>query len=173
IAGSWPDLPPDLHDAEAEAEMEWVVGAISAVRAIRTAVNVPASARPRLGVRAADPNAAARLARHSEHFLNLARLSEIALVEAVPAGGITAVVEGTALILEVGDLVDLGREKARLRKEVGRVEGDLAKVAAKLANPAFLAKAKAEVVDEQREREADLRRDRDRLLAVYDSIAAD
>jgi valyl-tRNA synthetase len=173
IAAHWPDLPPDLHDPAAAAEMEWVVGAISAIRAIRTAVNVPASARPPLSVRAADPLAAARLARHREHFLNLARLSEIVSVESMPAGGVAAVLEGTALVLQVGDLVDLGRERARLRKEVGRVEGDLAKIAAKLANPAFLAKAKAEVVEEQREREADLRRDRDRLVAVCDSIAAE
>ena len=35
-------------------------------------------------------------------------------VEAVPAGGVAAVVEGTTLILRVGDVIDLGKEKARL-----------------------------------------------------------
>jgi valyl-tRNA synthetase len=76
------------------------------------------------------------------------------------------------LILRVADVIDLGRERARLAKEIGRLDADLAKMGQKLANPAFLAKAKAEVVDEQREREADTRRDRDRLRAVYDRIAA-
>jgi valyl-tRNA synthetase len=76
------------------------------------------------------------------------------------------------LILLVGDVIDLGREKARLAKEIGRLDANLAKMGQKLANPAFLAKAKAEVVDEQREREADTRRDRDRLKAVYERIAA-
>ena len=42
IRADWPDLPPDLHDPDAAAEMEWVVAAISAIRAIRTEVNVPA-----------------------------------------------------------------------------------------------------------------------------------
>jgi valyl-tRNA synthetase len=82
------------------------------------------------------------------------------------------VVEGTTLILRVGDVIDLGRERARLAKEIGRLDADLAKFAQKLQNPAFLAKAKAEVIDEQRDREADARRDRDRLRAVYDRIAA-
>jgi valyl-tRNA synthetase len=79
-------------------------------------------------------------------------------------------VPGATLILRLGEVVDLGREKARLGKEIGRLEADLAKLAGKLANPAFLAKAKPEVVEEQREREAEIRGDRDRLKAAYDRL---
>ena len=67
IVGSWPDLPPDLHDPDATAEMDWVVAAISAIRAIRTEVNVPAGARLPLLVKDADPAAAARLERQPSH----------------------------------------------------------------------------------------------------------
>jgi len=74
-------------------------------------------------------------------------------------------------VLYPREAVDLGREKARLAKEIGRLDGDLAKFATKLANPAFLSRAKPEVIEEQREREADARRDRDRLRAVYERIA--
>ena len=173
IGASWPDLPPDLRDPVAAAEMDWVVGAISAIRAIRTEVNVPASARLPLFVKDAAATAAARIERHSEHFLRLARVAEIAAADAVPAGGVAAVVEGTTLILQVGDVIDLAKESARLAKEISRLDSDLAKYAQKLTNPAFLANAKAAIVDEQREREADTRRNRDRLRAVYDRIAAE
>jgi valyl-tRNA synthetase len=172
ITSPWPDLPPDLHDPEAAAEMEWVVAAISAIRAIRTEVNVPAGARLPLLVKDADVNAAARLTRHRGHFVRLARVERIDAVDSVPEGGVAAIVEGATLILPVGEIIDLGREKARLAKEISRLDVDLAKFAGKLANPAFLAKAKTEVIDEQREREADARRDRERLQAVYDRIAA-
>jgi valyl-tRNA synthetase len=172
LVSRWPDLPPDLHDPEAAAEMEWVVAAISAIRAIRTEVNVPAGARVPLLVKDADAAALVRLERHREHFLRLARVEDITPVDAVPGGGVAAVVEGTTLILRLGEVVDLAREKARLAKEIGRLDADIAKLATKLANPAFVAKAKAEVVDEQREREADARRDRDRLKAAYDRLEA-
>src|SRR5438270_8723808 len=168
----WPDLPPDLHDPAAAVEMEWVVAAISAIRAIRTEVNVPAGARVPLLVKDADAAVRARLERHREHFLRLARIEEITPVETVPAGGVSAVVEGTTLILRLGEVVDLGREKTRLAKELGRLDAELAKMAAKLNNPSFLSKAKPEVVDEQREREADARRGRDRLKAVFHRLAA-
>ncbi|HEV8681083.1 MAG TPA: class I tRNA ligase family protein, partial [Stellaceae bacterium] len=172
IVAPWPDLAPDLHDPAAAAEMEWVVAAISAIRGIRTEVNVPAGARLPLLVKDADVTAAARLERHAEHFVRLARVAAIESVDAVPEGGVAAVVDGATLVVRVGDVIDLGREKARLAKEIGRLDGDLARFATKLANPAFLSRAKPEIIDEQREREADARRDRERLQAVYERIAA-
>ncbi|MGE0257663.1 MAG: valine--tRNA ligase [Alphaproteobacteria bacterium] len=172
IRADWPDLPPELHDPEAAAEMDWVVAAITAIRAIRTEVNVPAASRLPLLVKDAGATAAVRLERHGEHIRRLARIDRIEMVEAVPEGGVAAVVEGTTLILRVGDVTDLGKERARLAKEIGRLDAELKKFAQKLANPAFLAKAKPEVVEEQREREADARRDRDRLQTVYERIAA-
>jgi valyl-tRNA synthetase len=91
-------------------------------------------------------------------------------VEAVPPGRVQAVVEGATLILSLGEVVDLTRERERLGKEIGKLDAELAKIAAKLDNPNFLAKAKAEVVEEQREREADATRDRERLKAAYDRL---
>jgi valyl-tRNA synthetase len=170
LTAAWPDLAPDLHDPSSAAEMDWVVAAISAIRAVRNEINVPPGARVPLLVKDADGAARSRLDRHREHILRLARIESIDLVDALPAGCVSVVVEGTSLILKLGDVVDLGQEKARLGKEIGRLDADLAKFAAKLGNPGFLAKAKPEVIEEQREREADTRRDRDRLKAAYDRL---
>jgi valyl-tRNA synthetase len=163
----WPDLSPGLVDADASAEMEWVVAAISAVRAVRAEMNVPAAARVPLFLKDAEPLAAERVARHREHFLRLARLDRIEPIATVPSGSIPAVVEGATLILRLGEVVDLGREKARLEREIGRLDAELAKLGAKLGNPQFLAKAKPEVIEEQREREAGAKSDRERLSAAY------
>ena len=81
-------------------------------------------------------------------------------------------VEGATLILPLGDIVDLDREKARLAKEIGRLDAEIAKIGAKLGNPNFVAKAKPEVVEEQRLREAEAGRDRDRLHAAFERLAA-
>jgi valyl-tRNA synthetase len=172
IGAPWPDLPPDLHDPASAAEMDWVVAAISAIRAVRTEVNAPAGAYVPYSIRDADAVAADRLDRYGDHFLHLARVAPSGIADGVLSGGIQVPVEGATLVLALGEVVDLGREKTRLAKEIGRLDADLAKLAGKLANPAFLAKAKTEVVDEQREREADIRRDRDRLKAAYDRLEA-
>jgi valyl-tRNA synthetase len=170
LTAPWPELAPDLHDPVSAAEMEWVVAAISAIRGVRSEMNVPAGARVPLRVKDADAQVAARLDRHREHIVRLARVDDIELSETAPADSVSVVVDGTTLILPLGDVVDLGQEKARLGKEIGRLDADLTKFAAKLGNPGFLAKAKPEVIEEQRERESDTRRDRDRLKAAYERL---
>src|SRR6516225_4817134 len=172
LTASWPDFAAGLTDAAASVEMEWVVQGISALRALRAEMRVPPAARIPLLLKDAEPLALERIERHREHFMRLARVDGFEQVVGVPAGGIQAIVDGATLILRLGDVVDLAGEKTRLGKEISRLDTELAKIVAKLANPGFLAKARVEVIEEQREREADVARDRDRLKAAYDRLAA-
>jgi valyl-tRNA synthetase len=172
LASPWPETSSETDDPAASAEMEWVVEAISALRALRAEMGVPPAARIPLLLKDVEPLAAERIRQHREHFMRLSRVEGIEPVLSVPAGGIQAIVDGATLILRLGDVVDLSREKARLGKEIGRLDAELAKIAAKLANPDFLAKAKSEIVEEQREREADVSRDRDRIKTAYNRLTA-
>jgi valyl-tRNA synthetase len=172
ITAPWPEFQRDAIDPEASAELEWVVQAISAIRALRAEMNVPPAARVPLLIKDAEPVAAQRIENHREHFVRLARVERFEPVESLPPGGIQAVVEGATLILALGQVVDLPKERERLGKEIGKLNAELAKIGAKLANEKFLAKAKPEVVEEQRERHVDVTRDRDRLRAAYDRLTA-
>ena len=136
--------------------MEWVVQAISAIRALRAEMNVPPAARVPLLIRDAEParDGTDRAPPGAFHPPRPGRASSSRPRRFRP-GGVQVVVEGATLILRLGEVVDLARERERLGKEIGRLDTELAKIAAKLDNPNFLAKAKAEVVEEQREREAD------------------
>jgi valyl-tRNA synthetase len=60
----------------------------------------------------------------------------------------------STFILNLMGSVDLGKERARLKKESESVRAELDKIALKLGNPQFIAKAKPKAIDEQREREA-------------------
>ncbi len=170
ITAPWPEFQRDAIELGASAEMEWVVQAISAVRALRAEMNVPPAARVPLLIKDAEPVAARRIERHREHFVQLARVERFEPVESLPPGGVQAVVEGATLILALDEVLDLPQERERLGKEIGKLDAELAKISAKLANANFLAKAKPEVVEEQRERQADVTRDRDRLRAAYDRL---
>ena len=170
ITASWPEFQRDAIDPEASAEMEWVIQAISAIRALRAEMNVPPGTRVPLLIKDAEPVAAQRIARHREHLVRLARVERFQPVESLPPGGVQAMVEGATLVLALGEVIDLPKEKERLAKEIGKLDAELAKIAAKLANANFLAKAKPEVVEEQRERQVGAIRDRDRLRAAYDRL---
>jgi valyl-tRNA synthetase len=172
LTSSWPEIPSETDDPAASAEMEWVVETISALRALRAEMGVPPAARIPILLKDVESFAAERIRRHREHFMRLARVEGFEPVLSVPAGGIQTIVDGATLILHLGNVVDLPREKARLGKEIGKLDAELAKIGAKLANPDFLANAKPDIVEEQREREADVSRDRDRIKAAYDRLAA-
>ena len=59
-------------------------------------------------------------------------------------------------MVPLAGLIDIEAERARIDKEVEKAEGDLKRVAGKLSNENFTAKAPEEVVAKEREKEAAL-----------------
>ncbi|MDB4526930.1 hypothetical protein N9207_00315, partial [bacterium] len=59
------------------------------------------------------------------------------------------------LYMPLDGLIDIEEETKRLQKEITKVEKELEKVDKKLANPNFVDRASAAIVDEHRQRRAD------------------
>ena len=81
-------------------------------------------------------------------------------------------VDEAVFALPVGAVIDIAAEKSRLERELGKLAGEIGKIDAKLANEKFVSRAPEEVVEEQRERLAELHRSRDRLTEAMDRLAA-
>ncbi|WP_411902320.1 valine--tRNA ligase [Methylorubrum thiocyanatum] len=148
---SWPELSA-YQNAQAEAEIGWLVDLISEIRSARSETNVPAGAQVLLVLVAADASVRARVERWSETLTRLARLSEIGFAEAAPKNAVQLLVRGSVAALPLEGIVDLAAEVARLKKEAGKARAEIGKIDGKLGNADFLARAPEEVVDEQRER---------------------
>jgi valyl-tRNA synthetase len=69
-----------------------------------------------------------------------------------PQHSVQLIVRGEVAALPLEGVVDLAAEQVRLNKELQKLDGDIAKIDAKLANADFLKRAPEEVVEEQRER---------------------
>jgi valyl-tRNA synthetase len=171
LVESWPVLSDGLGDPAAEAEMNWVVDAISGVRGLRAEMNVPQGAKLALLHREADEVARARLARHEGLIKTLARVDNIAAETGGPTkGGAPVALPGATLVLPLAGVIDAGAERKRLEKEIGKLDGEIAKTAKKLSNPDFLAKADPEAVADQRDRQAEAQGARDRLAMALDRL---
>ncbi len=96
-------------------------------------------------------------------------LDEPGAFEAASQDAPTAVHGGLRFALEVK--VDPGAELERLRKEIARLDGEIAKAAGKLGNAGFVARAPAEVVETERRRQADFTSNRERLQQQLDRLA--
>lgn len=141
----------------AEADIEWLKAVVSSIRRIRSEMNVaPSRAVPLLlaGGTAADRERGARFAPALKF---LARLASIAWLdagsEAPPAAA--AVIGELRVLIPLAGLIDVGAERARLEKEIRRVEGEIAKCNGKLGNATFVQNAPAAVVEQERQRLAD------------------
>lgn len=148
---SWPELSA-YQNAQAEAEIGWLVDLISEIRSARSETNVPAGAQVPLVLVAADASVRARVERWSETLTRLARLSEIGFADTAPKNAVQLLVRGSVAALPLEGIVDLAAEVARLKKEAGKARAEIGKIEGKLGNADFLARAPEEVVDEQRER---------------------
>ncbi|HLN22913.1 MAG TPA: valine--tRNA ligase [Patescibacteria group bacterium] len=151
ISSQWPSLR--VHDAEAEAEMDWLVKLISSIRAVRAEMNVPPSAKLPLLVKGASDVTRVRLSTHHGIIAQMARAASIEAIDEAPTkGAVQVVVDEATIVLPLAGVIDLDQEKARLTKEIAKLSGEIDKVDKKLGNEAFVAKARPEVVEEQRER---------------------
>jgi len=168
----WPDAAALPRDPAAEAEVDWVVRLVSEVRAIRAESNVPPGRAIPLALKDAAPATLARLERWREPILRLARLAEVApLAGEVPAGSVQVVLDEATLVLPLADVIDLAAERARLAREIARHADELERLDAKLANPAFVARAAEEVVEESREKRAAAAEAKARLEAALARLA--
>ncbi len=152
---AWPQLH-GLEDKAADEEIGWVVRLVSEIRSIRMEMNVPAGAKVPLVIASADKALRTRADTHEDTIKRLARLDTISFAKSVPKGAALIVVGETTAALPLEGIIDMTAEKARLEKEIAAARSDLGKMDAKLANPAFVEKAKPEAVQETRERKTEL-----------------
>ncbi|HEX4183393.1 MAG TPA: class I tRNA ligase family protein, partial [Caulobacteraceae bacterium] len=172
ITAAWPDAPPGWVDADAEAEIGWLIDLVSEVRSIRAEMNVPPSARAPLTVAGAHAATRARLERHRELILTLARLNSAREADAPPHGAVPFVIGEATGFLAIAEFIDVAAERARLTKEIGVFSSDIDRTAKKLANADFLARAPEEVVEENRERLAGAEAGRAKLEAALARLQA-
>jgi valyl-tRNA synthetase len=153
----WPKHD-NLANPEAEAEIGWVIDLVTAIRSLRAEMNITTPIPAVLVGVSADT--ATRAGRWADIIRRLARLSDISLVERAPQGAVQLIVRGEVAALPLQGVIDIAAERARLEKELTRVQSDIARIDAKLANPDFIARAPEDVVEGEREKreEAETRR---------------
>ena len=141
--------------AQADADVEWLKTMVSALRRVRSELNVSPAKTIRLLLQDGNDHDRTRVVRFASSLSFLLKLDDIAWLEAgadAPASA-AAVVGELKLLVPLEGLVDLDAERARLDKEIARVTGEKDKSEAKLAK--FTDKVPPAVVDQERQRLAD------------------
>ncbi len=143
-----------MQNADADAEIGWLIRFISEVRSVRAEMNVPAGAKVPLTIAGASEETKARVARHQETLLRLARL-DTSSYGRPQAGAVQIVLDEATLALPLAGIIDIDAEQKRLKREIDKVGSEIRQLDAKLANEKFVSRAPEHVVEEQRERKSE------------------
>jgi valyl-tRNA synthetase len=162
---------PEKIDPAAMAHVAQLKAVVDACRTLRGEMSVsPAQRLPLLVLGEAE------FARSQAAELKaLAKLSEVQVFDDEAAWSQAA---QAAPVAVVGNMrlclfmaIDVDAERARLDKEIARLSGEVNKAQGKLNNQAFVAKAPAAVIDQERQRLADFQATVEKLQAQRQKLA--
>ena len=146
----WPELPGSLIDAPSMAEMTWVTGLIDDIRSARAQVHVPVGLKLDLVATAMDAAAEKAWSNNETLIKRLARIETLSRAATAPKGAITVAAEGATFAIPLEGVIDIAEEKSRLQKTLDKLAKEIGGLKGRLNNPAFVASAPEDVVDEAR-----------------------
>ncbi len=150
----YPQASAGGSDDTAVGDIEWVRQFILGIRQIRGEMDIsPGKALPVLLQHASADDRR----RAAEHEMLLRRVGRVESVEILaddlqPPPAATALLDDLRLLVPMKGLIDVEAERARLDKQVSKVEADLARSEGKLGNEKFVNNAPADVVSQERQR---------------------
>jgi valyl-tRNA synthetase len=165
ILARWP-TPEAIVDAAAKAEIDWLIGLTTSVRAARSELGIAPGAKLAAYLPQPSPLGQRIVGANRAAIERLARLAPLTLGPA-PEGGAMQVSAGEDIIVvPLEGVIDIAAEKARLAKALEGARKEAKALEARLANPAFVEKAKPEAVEKARADHAHHAAEAERLEAA-------
>ncbi|NKX47724.1 valine--tRNA ligase [Rhodobacteraceae bacterium R_SAG8] len=172
VHGDWPTYSTaEMLDADADRELNWVIGLIESIRSARAQMHVPAGLKvPMLYT---DMDAAGQTAwdRNEAMIKRLARVETLEKTESFPKGTVSIAAPGASFGLPLAGLIDIDAEKARLQKSLDKLGKEIGGLKGRLNNPKFAASAPAEVVAEAQSNLDARQEEADQLQAALNRLA--
>ena len=169
MTAAWPTADPARSWPEEEEAFEKVMDYIKAVRTMRTEMNVHPAKRTSMVIETADPAPFQKAQVYLAKFAFATDVSFTACYEGSTEGMVQVSTHAARGFIPMMELIDRDKELARLEKEKAKAEKELAMFQKQLANPKFVEKAPAALVEETRAKAA---RSQDKLANIEQSIRA-
>ena len=151
IISKWPSRKPNFKNEKVEKDMSIVKEIITALRSIRSRMNVPKSKKSILIIKCKNSQKSF-INLHEALIKNLSSVTEIqsGLDQKRPPQSCSAIVQGMELYLPLGGLVDLNQEVARMEKRIIEIERLIININKKLLNENFIKKAPEHIINHEK-----------------------
>jgi valyl-tRNA synthetase len=157
MLSEWPKLDSTYIDDKLEQSLEQIQAVVTAVRSVRSELNVHPAKHSDLYIKVNEESFADLLKEHIIYFRSLIKVENLYAGTDVkkPQVSASVVISGAELFVPLEGLIDIDIEKNRLQKELDNLSIQLEKVSKKLANPDFLANAPDDVIGKEKAKRSD------------------
>jgi valyl-tRNA synthetase len=189
ITALWPDPQAEV-DAEAKAEVEWLIALISGIRSVRSEVGVPPGAKLDMQVYDWSETTKDRFEANTAAISRISRISDISLFADIGIGveidgqrigdfaayskarkgAAQLIVNEATIIIPLEGVIDIAAEKSRLTKALEASRKEAKALEGRLSNPSFVERAKPEAVDKARADFAHHSAEAERLAAALERL---
>ncbi|HBA60357.1 MAG TPA: valine--tRNA ligase [Elusimicrobia bacterium] len=170
LKAAWPE--PGAAGTGASAQMEELMAVITQIRAARAQFEIPPGKQIKVLAASSDPAALERLRTGAGYVKLLAKVEDLALGADIqkPPRSVSAISGQFNIYVPMDGAVDLEKEKARLAKELERVQRDSAQCLERLRDPSFMGHAPAAEVEKIKARASDTQGKMERLTAILEEL---
>ncbi|MFQ5865969.1 MAG: valine--tRNA ligase [bacterium] len=174
MISNWPLDCRALIDDTAEKDLEIIQSVIGAIRNIRGEMNIPPTKTANVIISGTNGKYFNLIKSHKEYFEHLAKVDQLECKHKIkkPKKSASAVVNNLDIYLPLKGLIDFKVEKARLQKEISRIEKQLEGLNTKLQSHDFLNKAPKEVINREKKKKSDFESNLVKLKSNLESLAA-
>ena len=172
VHGDWPTYSTaEMLDADADRELNWVIGLIESIRSARAQMHVPAGLKVPMLYTDMDDAGQTAWDRNEAMIKRLARVETLEKTESFPKGTVSIAAPGASFGLPLAGLIDIDAEKTRLQKSLDKLGKEIGGLKGRLNNPKFAASAPAEVVAEAQSNLDARQEEADQLQAALNRLA--
>ena len=173
MVAPWPEPQGTETDTKAEEAMQTIMDVIDGIRSVRGEMNVPPSSEVEIRIQAPNPETAELLSEHLEEYLPaFTRFSQISIAthQEKPAAAAVAVISDIVIYIPLAGIIDIEKERDRLRKRLDKVLKELTGTQKTLDNPKFVDRAPEAVVNQKRARLATLKSEQEKLVTNIEML---
>ena len=156
MISQWPTYREEWNYKENEAEIDAIKEAVRNIRNIRAEMNVAPSKKVHVFVVSESEEVRNTFEHSKVFFKTLGYASEVTVQtgkEGIGEDAVSVVIKDATIYMPLAELVDFAKEIERLEKEKAKLEKEVDRVVKKLANQGFVAKAPANVIEEEKAKE--------------------
>ncbi|HBF75353.1 MAG TPA: valine--tRNA ligase [Lactobacillus sp.] len=171
VTAKYPVVHDEFENAQAESQMANLIELIKAVRNIRAEANAPMSSEIDVLIKTDNHELANVFETNRDYIDRFVHPKELTIGADVkaPKLAMTGIITDAEVYVPLAELVDLNEEAARLNKEIKKFEAEVERAKKKLSNERFVANAPDDVVESERQKQAD---NESKLKATQDRLAA-